>query len=66
MVVFDRKSNTCYLYEVKHSDKIVNRQARYLLDETRFSLLSHCFGAVKGRYVIYRRDAKTVGDILVI
>ena len=54
MVVFDRQSSTCRLYEVKHSDKIVDQQAKYLRDETRLALISHRFGEVKGRYVIYR------------
>ena len=54
MVVFDRESGTCRLYEVKHSDKIVDQQARYLRDETKLALISHRFGEIKGRYVIYR------------
>ena len=56
MVVFDRQSNTCRLYEVKHSDKIVDQQTRYLRDETRLTLISHRFGEIKGRYVIYRGE----------
>ena len=63
MVVFDRQSSTCRLYEVKHSDKIVDQQAKYLRDETRLALISHRFGEVKGRYVIYRGETQTVGDI---
>jgi len=54
MVVFDKQSSTCRLYEIKHSDKIVGQQARYLLDETKLSLISHRFGNINGRYVIYR------------
>ena len=56
MVVFDRQSNTCRLYEVKHSDKIVDQQTRYLRDEIRLALISHRFGKIKGRYVIYRGE----------
>lgn len=63
MVVFDRQSSTCRLYEVKHSDKIVDQQARYLRDETKLALISHRFGEIKGRYVIYRGETQTVGDI---
>jgi len=54
MVVFDRQSSTCRLYEIKHSDKIVDRQAKYLRDETMLALISHRFGEIQGRYVIYR------------
>lgn len=63
MVVFDRKSSTCRLYEVKHSDKIVDRQARYLRDETRLALVSRRFGEVKGRYVIYRGKSSSENGI---
>ncbi len=63
MVVFDRESGTCRLYEVKHSDKIVDQQARYLRDETKLALISHRFGEIKGRYVIYRGETQEVEGI---
>ena len=54
MVVFDRKLNNCKIYEIKHSDKIADRQSRYLRDDSRLEVISHRFGEIKGRYVIYR------------
>lgn len=54
MVIYDKRSNTCRLYEVKHSDKIIERQTKYLRDEERLAIISHRFGKIAGRYVIYR------------
>ena len=63
MVIYDRRSNTCRLYEVKHSDKIVERQTRYLRDEAKLALAAHRFGKIEGRYVIYRGATQNVKDI---
>ena len=32
-VIYDHTTNTCRIYEIKHSDKIVDRQTRYLRDK---------------------------------
>lgn len=63
MVVFDNKSNTCRIYEVKHSDKIVDRQAKYLRDEAKTSLVEHRFGKITGKYVIYRGTTQDVDGV---
>lgn len=62
-VLYDRNTDTCRLYEVKHSDKIVDRQTRFLRDEGKLSLVSRRFGKIAGRYVIYRGPTQAVGDI---
>lgn len=54
MVIYDRRSNTCRLYEVKHSDRIAEPQAKYLRDDAKISVAEHRFGKVTGKYVIYR------------
>ncbi len=63
MVVYDRQSDTCRLYEVKHSNKIVDRQTKYLRDEAKLALMTHRFGEVKGRYVVYRGESSSVNGI---
>lgn len=63
MVVYHKKSNTCCLYEVKHSDKIVERQTKYLRDDARLAIVSRRFGNIEGKYVIYRGETQNVGDI---
>lgn len=63
MVVFDSKSNTCRIFEVKHSDKIVDRQAKHLRDEAKTSLIEHRFGKITGKHVIYRGTTQVVDGI---
>ena len=63
MVVCDNRSNTCRLYAVKHSGKIVERQTVYLRDEEWLSGISHRFGKVEDRYVIYRGKTQSFGVI---
>lgn len=63
MAVCDKDNLTCSLYEVKHSDKIVDRQTKYLRDEEKLAIVAHRFGDIKGRYVIYRGETQMVGDI---
>lgn len=63
MVIFDSKSNTCRIFEVKHSDKIVDRQAKHLRDEAKNSLVEHRFGKITGKFVIYRGTTQNVDDI---
>ena len=53
MVIYDRKTNTCAAYEIKHSSQYVREQARHLLNEDKLSLLSPRYGALRGRYVLY-------------
>lgn len=63
MVIFDSKSNTCRIFEVKHSDKIVDRQAKHLRDEAKNSLVEHRFGKITGKFVIYRGTTHNVDGI---
>lgn len=63
MVIYDSKTNTCRLYEVKHSDQIVDRQTRFLQDEERLAIVAHKFGEISGRYVIYRGETQDIGEI---
>ena len=39
MVVFDPEEETCEIYEIKHSDKIVLQQCRHLLDKQKVRIL---------------------------
>lgn len=56
MVVYDRTTNTCRLYEVKHSDKIVDRQVRFLIDDDKRNLVEQRYGKIVGKYVLYRGE----------
>ncbi|MBQ0026243.1 MAG: AAA family ATPase [Lachnospiraceae bacterium] len=63
MVVYSRGTNTCRLYEIKHSDKSDKNQSKYLRDEARLALIKQRFGEISDRCVIYRGKSKTAGDI---
>lgn len=54
MVVFDPEEETCEIYEIKHSDKIVSQQCRHLLDKQKCEDTAFRYGTIIGKYVIYR------------
>ena len=53
MVVYDRETNTCAAYEIKHSSQYVREQARHLMDHEKLSMLTPRYGDLAGRYVLY-------------
>lgn len=63
MVVFDPKSITCELYEVKHSSRKDPKQSQHLTDEQKLEYAGMQYGDIAGRYVIYSgisdHDSKT-------
>lgn len=54
MVIYDKKSNTCELYEVKHSAKISDGQTRFLKDEICCQSVQNKYGVITNKYVLYR------------
>ena len=54
MVVFDPEEETCEIYEIKHSDKIVLQQCRHLLDKQKCEDTAFRYGTIIEKYVIYR------------
>ena len=63
MVVYDKSSNNCRIYEIKHSDQIVNEQTRHLRNEEFNAIIEHRFGKIVGKYVIYKGESATVDGI---
>ncbi len=63
MVVFDPKTLTCQIYEVKYSTEQVPEQYRHIIDEDKCAMTSHRYGDITGRYVIYRGDSTEVDGI---
>lgn len=53
MVVRDSASNTCALYEVKHTERRDERQGRWLRDERVVSEAERRFGRIASRAVLY-------------
>ena len=63
MVVFDPKTSSCSIYEIKHSAEIVSNQYRHLTDEQKCKETEFRFGEITGKYVIYRGETQDVEDI---
>lgn len=63
MVVYDPKTLTCEIYEIKHSEETVPNQYRHLVDPEKCAETEHRFGTITSRYVIYRGEAAQSGDI---
>lgn len=63
MVVFDPKTLTCEIYEVKYSREQVPDQYRHITNEEKCAMTSHRYGEITGRYVIYRGDNAVVHEV---
>lgn len=63
MVVYDPKTLTCEIYEIKHSEETVPNQYRHLVDPEKCAETEHRFGTITGRYVIYRGETVRSEDI---
>lgn len=63
LVIYDSISNTCKLYEIKHSDKVNSKQYKYLLDEDKCNYIERIYGKIEEKYVLYRGKTKKVKDI---
>lgn len=63
MVIYDKNTNTCRIYEVKHSDKIVEQQTRFLRMQELNEITEKRFGKIAGKYVIYRGKTQDVDGI---
>lgn len=53
MVIYDSQTNSCELYEIKHSNKIVPEQYHVLLDPERCKEAERRFGSISKRCVLY-------------
>ncbi len=63
MVIQDTDKLTCKIFEIKHSDKAVVSQYRYLTDEEKCKETEHYFGKVVEKNVIYRGNTKKFNGI---
>ena len=54
MVVFNPDEGNCEIYEIKHSKEVAAQQYRHLLDEQKCKDTEFRYGAITGKYVIYR------------
>lgn len=65
MIIYDKSTNTCKLYEIKHSDKIDDRQIRFLVDKDKYELIESKYGIIVGKYVLYRGQNKKLRTLII-
>ncbi len=63
MVVYNQKTLTCQIYEVKYSKERVSEQYRHIKNEEKCAEVRHRYGEITGRYVIYRGESTVVDDV---
>ena len=63
MVVFDERSASCCIFEIKHSTQADKHQYRHLIDEEKCALCEHRYGTIKARYVIYNGESFKENEI---
>ena len=63
MVIYDKDTNTCSIFEIKHSTKKAKAQIRHLSDEEKIKKIEERFGKVENKYVLYRGEDDLENDI---
>lgn len=63
MVVYDKHSLTCQIYEVKYSKEHTPEQYRHIKNEEKRAMTIHRYGDITGNYVIYRGESVGVDDV---
>ena len=56
MVIYDKQTNTCEIYEIKHSLEAVPFQYRHLINEDKIALTEKRFGKITKKCVLYRGE----------
>ena len=63
MVVCSPETESCEIYEIKHSAEIASEQTRHLRDADKCNATAFRFGTITGKYVIYRGKSTEVDGI---
>ena len=65
MVIYDNQTNTCEIYEIKHSLEAVPFKYRHLINEDKIELTEKCFGKITKKCVLYRGETmQSENDVL--
>lgn len=65
MVIYDNQTNTCEIYEIKHSLEAVPFQYRHLINEEKIELTEKRFGKITKKCVLYRGETmQSENDVL--
>lgn len=63
MVIYDKVKNNCDIYEIKHSNKIIDKQTIHLINKEKCNIIQKKYGNIIGKYVLYRGKDETVNGI---
>ena len=63
MVIADKKTLTCEIYEIKYSKEISERQYQHLTDTKKCDDTEFRFGKITGKFVIYRGETTEINEI---
>ena len=54
MVIYDKTSQNCRIYEIKHSTEVNEKQTLHLRDAEKCQIVENRFGPISGKFVLYR------------
>ena len=54
MVIYDKASRNCRIYEIKHSTEVNEKQTLHLRDAEKCQIVEKRFGPISGKFVLYR------------
>ena len=54
MVIYDKASQNCRIYEIKHSTEANEKQTLHLRDAEKCQIVEKRFGLISGKFVLYR------------
>ena len=54
MVIYDKASKNCRIYEIKHSTEVNEKQTLHLRDAEKCQIVEKRFGPISGKFVLYR------------
>ena len=54
MVIYDKTSKNCRIYEIKHSTEANEKQTLHLRDAEKCQIVEKRFGPISGKFVLYR------------
>lgn len=63
MVVMDKDSYECKIYEIKHAMTADENQYKHLIDGEKCAMVEKSFGKITGKYVLYRGSDETTAGI---
>ena len=58
MVIYDSDLDSCAIYEIKHSEKVAERQYQHLRNEELCSKTEKIFGVIASKTVMYRGESR--------